>query len=134
MSHRERVLATGCVRRAVAGFSATVASAVLLDRRPSIGSCGSAMRSSSILASTATAIVAAWSTIPARRFSPTRVGVMLARDMSTIRKCAIRDRCEVDRAVRDGSRVAKAARETHLLGDRPFLHEAPHQRDGALAG
>ncbi len=58
-----------------------------------------------------------------------KVGVMLARDMSAIHKrCAVRGRREIDRAVRDRSGAAEAGRQDRLLEDRPFLHEAPHQR------
>ncbi len=64
-----------------------------------------------------------------------KVGVMLARDMSAIHNDrAVRGRREIDRAVRHRSGAAKAGCEGHLLEDRPFLHEAPHQRTGRAGG
>ena len=61
-----------------------------------------------------------------------KVGVMLARDMSAIHKDA---QFVVDvkstGLVRHRSRAAKAGRQGGLLEDRPFLHEAAHQRDSA---
>ena len=61
-----------------------------------------------------------------------KVGVMLARDMSAIHKDAL---FVVDvkstGLVRHRSRAAEARCENRLLEDRPFLHEAPHQRDSA---
>ena len=48
--------------------------------------------------------------------------------------CAVRGRREIDRAVRHRSGAAEAGREDRLLEDRPFLHEAPHQRTGRAGG
>ena len=50
-----------------------------------------------------------------------------ARHVGDPQECAVRGRREIDRAVPDRSRPAKAGRENHLLEDRPFLHEAAHQ-------
>ena len=48
--------------------------------------------------------------------------------------CAVRGRREIDRTVRHRPGAAKAGREDRLLEDRPFLHEAPHQRAGRAGG
>ena len=50
-----------------------------------------------------------------------------ARHVGDPQGCAIRGRREIDWTVRDRPGAAKAGRQDHLLEDRPFLHEAPHQ-------
>ena len=57
-----------------------------------------------------------------------------ARHVGDPQGCAVRGRREIDRTVRDRPGAAEAGREDRLLEDRPFLHEAPHQRDGRAGG
>ena len=59
-----------------------------------------------------------------------KIGVMLARDLSkTLPRRDLRRRREIDRAVRDRSGAESARRQRRLLEDRPFLYQAPRQRN-----
>ena len=64
-----------------------------------------------------------------------KVGVMLARDMSAIHKDAqfVVDVKSTGLFVTDPV-LQKQGAKTDLLEDRPFLHEAPHQRAGRAGG
>ena len=57
-----------------------------------------------------------------------------ARHVGDPQERAVRGRRQIDRAVCHRSGAAKAGRQNHLLEDRPFLHEAPHQRTGRAGG
>ncbi len=57
-----------------------------------------------------------------------------ARHVGDPQGCAVRGRREIDRLVRHRSRAAKAGRQGGLLEDRPFLHEAAHQRTRRAGG
>ena len=81
-------------------------------------------------ASTATATAAAWSTTRARRSSPTRSASCWRAIFPRNHKGAtVRRRREIDRPVHDRSGADQERRQNRLLEDRPFLHEAPGQRD-----
>ena len=56
-----------------------------------------------------------------------KIGVMLARDMSSLHPGALRRRCKIDRIVRDRSGAQGQWRGDRLLENRPFLYEAAHQ-------
>ena len=92
--------------------------------------CGAAStRPMSASASTATATAAAWSTTPARKSSPTRSASCWRATcrLSTANAQFVVDVKSTGLFVTDPV-LQKQGAKADLLEDRPFLHEAPHQR------
>ena len=86
-------------------------------------------------ASTATATAAAWSTTQGEEIFADKIGVLLARDMSSTHpERQIRRRCEIHRPLRDRSGAKAQRRHDRLLEHRPFLYQAPHQRSARSPG